>query len=110
MKIVNCQFDLELTAERQLKIENKVLVVGLGESGLAAARWLVRQGSQVTVSEKQTGPDLDLDNGVLGDLLRSGIKLELGGHKVKTFTEADLIVVSPGVPLDIRPLVETRGK
>jgi len=110
LKIVNCQFDLELTAERQLKIENKVLVVGLGESGLAAARWLVRQGSQVTVSDKQTGSDLDLDNGVLGDLLRSGIKLELGGHKVKTFTEADLIVVSPGVPLDIRPLVEARGK
>jgi len=95
----------------QLKIENKeVLVVGLGESGLAAARWLVRQGYHVTVSEKQKGSDLDLDNGVLDDLLRSGIKLELGGHKVKTFTEVDLVVVSPGVPLDVRPLVEARER
>ena len=85
-------------------------MVGLGESGLAAARWLVRQGSHVTVSEKQTGSALHLDSGVLGDLLSSGIKLELGGHKVKTFTEADLIVVSPGVPLDIKPLVEAREK
>jgi len=91
-----------------LRIENKVLVVGLGDSGLAAARWLVKQGSQVTVSERQTRSDLD--KAILGDLLRSGIKLELGGHKVKTFTEADLIVVSPGVPLDIKPLVEARGK
>jgi len=98
LKIVNCQ----------LSIENKTLVVGLGESGLAAAHWLFRQGSHVTVSEKQTGSDLGKDG--LGDLLRSGIKLELGGHKVKTFTEADLIVVSPGVPLDIKPLVEAREK
>jgi len=95
----------------QLKIENKeVLVVGLGESGLAAARWLFMQGSHVTVSEKQKGSDLDLDNGVLDDLLRAGIKLELGGHKVKTFTGADLVVVSPGVPLDVRPLVEARER
>lgn len=92
----------------QLKIENKVLVVGLGQSGLAAARWLAKQGSQVTVSEIQKEYDLNKD--VLADLLRSGIKLELGGHKVKTFTEADLIVVSPGVCLDIKPLAEARKK
>jgi len=83
-------------------------VVGLGESGRAAASWLVRQGSHVTVSEKQRGSDLD--KGLLDDLLRAGIKLELGGHKVKTFTEADLIVVSPGVPLDLRALVEARER
>jgi len=89
-----------------LKIENKVLVVGLGESGLAAARWLVRQGSQVTISEKKKKPDLNKD--VLADLLRSGVKLELGGHKTKTFLESDLIVVSPGVSLDIKPLARAR--
>lgn len=87
---------------------SRALVVGLGESGLAAAQWLVKQGSHVTVSERKKGPDLD--KGLLGDLLRSGIKLELGGHKVKTFTEADLIVVSPGVPLDIKPITEARRK
>jgi UDP-N-acetylmuramoylalanine--D-glutamate ligase len=92
----------------QLKIENKVLVVGLGESGLAAAQWLARQGCHVTVSEKQKKSDLD--NDVLGALLRSGIRLELGGHKRKTFTEADLIIVSPGVSLDITPLAEAREK
>lgn len=98
MKIVNCQS----------KIENGVLVVGLGESGLAAARWLAKQGSQVTVSEIQKESYLNKD--VLADLLRSGIKLELGGHKVKTFLETDLIVVSPGVCLDIKPLAEARKK
>jgi len=86
----------------------RTLVVGLGESGLAAAKWLAKQGSHVTVSEVKTGPDLDKD--LVGDLLRSGIKLELGGHKVETFTEADLIVVSPGVSPDIEPLNEARRK
>ena len=98
MRIVNCQS----------KIENSVLVVGLGESGLAAARWLAKQGSQVTVSEIQKESDLNKD--VLADLLKSGIKLELGGHKVRTFLETDLIVVSPGVSLDIKPFVRARNK
>jgi len=91
-----------------LSTGNRVLVVGLGDSGLAAARWAARQGSHVTVSERQAGSDLD--NNVLADLQRSGIKLELGGHKTKTFTEAELIVVSPGVALDIKPLAKAREK
>jgi UDP-N-acetylmuramoylalanine--D-glutamate ligase len=91
-----------------LKIENRVLVVGIGESGLAAARWLARQGFNVTVSERKKESDFKKD--VLDDLLKADIKLELGGHKVKTFIEADLIVVSPGVSLDIKPLAEARKK
>ncbi|MBE9594319.1 MAG: UDP-N-acetylmuramoyl-L-alanine--D-glutamate ligase, partial [Proteobacteria bacterium] len=89
-----------------MKIEKNVLVVGLGQSGLAAARWLVRQGSQVTVSEKRKKSDFN--NDVVADLLRSGVKLELGGHKIKTFLESDLIVVSPGVSLDIKTLAQAR--
>jgi UDP-N-acetylmuramoylalanine--D-glutamate ligase len=84
----------------------KILVVGLGESGLAVAHWLVGQGSRVTVSEQQKESSLDKD--VIKDSLESGIKLECGGHEIKTFLESDLIVVSPGVPLDIKPLAEAR--
>jgi len=91
-----------------LKIEKKVLVVGLGESGLAAAKWLVRQGFQVTVSEKRKKADFNKD--VVADLLRSGVKLEFGGHRIKTFLKSDLIVVSPGISLDIRPLSQARDQ
>lgn len=86
----------------------KVLVVGLGKSGLAAANWLVRHGAHVTVSEKQK--ESDLDSHLLGDLFSLGIQLELGGHMAKTFLEPDLIVVSPGVPLDITPLAQASQK
>jgi UDP-N-acetylmuramoylalanine--D-glutamate ligase len=91
-------------ANRQLKIEKRVLVVGMGKSGLAAATWLARQGACVTVSETQDKSAFD--SRVLGELSGAGIGLELGEHRLKSFLEADLVVVSPGVPLDIAPLVE----
>jgi UDP-N-acetylmuramoylalanine--D-glutamate ligase len=86
----------------------RVLVVGLGDSGVSTARWLVKQGSQVTVSERRTDSELDKD--VLAELSGSGVVLELGGHKEKTFLRSDLIVVSPGVPVGIEPLVQVGGK
>lgn len=82
----------------------RVLVVGLGKSGVAAANWLARQGARVTVSDKLDGSAFDRQ--LLGELSRGGIELELGGHRPESFVETDLVVVSPGVPLDITPLVE----
>ena len=85
-----------------------ILVVGLGESGAAVARWLARRGAHVTVSEKQH--ESDLDRSVITELSDAGIHLECGGHRIETFLESDLIVISPGVPLDIQPLMEARIK
>ncbi len=90
----------------QSKIGKNILVVGLGQSGLAAARWLVRQGSQITISDVKKSPDVTED--ILNSLVQSGVKLELGGHKTRSFLDSDLIVVSPGVSLDIRPLAQAR--
>ncbi len=88
----------------QLKKGRKVLVVGLGKSGLAAANWLAHQGARVTVSEAQD--ESAFDRRLLAELSRDGIELEFGDHRPGGFLAADLIVVSPGVPLDIKPLVE----
>lgn len=90
--------------DHQSKIGKKVLVVGLGKSGLAAAGWLARQGARVTVSEVRDKSSFD--RRLLGQLSKNGIEIEFGGHRPGSFVEADLIVVSPGVPLDIMPLVE----
>jgi len=85
-----------------------ILVVGLGESGAAAARWLHRQGAHVTVSEKRH--ESDLDRSLITEFSDAGIHLECGGHRIESFLNADLIVISPGVPLDIQPLREARMK
>src|SRR5580658_1222983 len=75
----------------------KVLVVGLGKSGLAAALFLRRQGAQVTVSDVRTAEALAHE---LPALLEAGIMVESGGHGLLTFRRQDLIVISPGVPMD----------
>lgn len=73
----------------------RVVVVGAARSGIAAAELLVRRGARVMLSESREGFDE-------ADRLRAqGIELELGGHHERTFTTADLVVTSPGVPPDL---------
>ena len=84
----------------------KVLVVGLGKSGLAAALFLRHRGAQVTVSDVRSAEALAKD---IPALLEEGIMVETGGHGLLTFRRQDLIVVSPGVPLNTPELVQVRN-
>jgi UDP-N-acetylmuramoylalanine--D-glutamate ligase len=84
----------------------KVLVVGLGKSGLAAALFLRHRGAQVTVSDIRSAEALAKD---IPALLEEGINVETGGHGLLTFRRQDLIVVSPGVPLDTPELAQVRN-
>ena len=79
--------------------QSKVLVVGLGTSGLWAARWLAGQGADVIVTERKSESELDPD--ILRELLELGVVLEVGGHKKETFLNVDTIILSPGVPHDM---------
>ena len=80
-----------------MDLKNKrVLVVGLGKSGVAAALYLRRMGARVTVSDAR--PSEALANEIPA-LLDAGVMVETGGHGVLTFRRQDLVVVSPGVPL-----------
>jgi UDP-N-acetylmuramoylalanine--D-glutamate ligase len=84
----------------------KVLVVGLGKSGLAAALFLRHKGAQVTVSDVRSAESLAEE---IPALLEEGIMVEAGGHGLLTFRRQDLIVVSPGVPLDTPALVQVKN-
>ena len=84
----------------------KVLVVGLGKSGLAAALFLRHKGAQVTVSDVRSAEPLAKE---IPALLEEGIMVEAGGHGLLTFRRQDLIVVSPGVPLDTPELVQVKS-
>ncbi len=84
----------------------KVLVVGLGKSGLAAALFLRHKGAQVTVSDVRSAESLAKE---IPALLEEGIMVEAGGHGLLTFRRQDLIVVSPGVPLDTPELAQVRS-
>jgi UDP-N-acetylmuramoylalanine--D-glutamate ligase len=84
----------------------KVLVVGLGKSGLAAALFLRRCGAKVTVSDMRSAEQLAKE---IPALLEAGIMVETGGHGLLTFRRQDLIVVSPGVPMDTPELAQVKS-
>jgi UDP-N-acetylmuramoylalanine--D-glutamate ligase len=86
--------------------DKRVLVVGLGKSGVASALFLKAHGARVTVSDTKSGDDLRNE---IPTLLDHGITVETGGHGERTFRGQDLIVVSPGVPIDAAPLVQARA-
>jgi UDP-N-acetylmuramoylalanine--D-glutamate ligase len=72
----------------------RVTVVGLARSGVAAARALHALGAFVTATDKKPLDQLSGQVTALG----GGITVEAGGHSDRAFLEADLIVLSPGVP------------
>jgi UDP-N-acetylmuramoylalanine--D-glutamate ligase len=90
-----------------MEFSNKrVLVVGLGKSGVASALYLKSKGARVTISDSKPQEEFKEEIPVLLD---NGIAVETGGHGDRTFQGQDLIVVSPGVPVDAKPLVQARA-
>ena len=86
---------------------NRITVVGLARSGAGAARLLAEMGgSDVTVTDSRKAEDL----ADMLSILPASVKRCLGSHPEEIFSDADLIVVSPGVPLTIKPLADAKKK
>src|SRR6056297_124057 len=93
---------------KAVEIKNRhILVVGLGRTGIALARFLVRRGARVTATDQA-------DAKALADSVKSladcDVSFELGGHRPETFMAADLIVLSPGLPHGIESVRRARDK
>ncbi len=83
----------------------KVLVVGAAKTGLSTARFLLRQGADVTVTDSK---EKDKFNGDLDELLKNGARAVLGNYPDVRPGIYDLLVVSPGVPPSVAPAVSAR--
>lgn len=70
----------------------RVVVIGLGKSGIAACRLLASRGARVVANDAKH-PE------AAKALAEEGIELVLGGHGEAKIAESDLVVVSPGVPM-----------
>lgn len=101
----NCLESDAVLKKMELKGE-KVVVVGLARSGIAAARRLHEMGARVFVTDSKERSLLDASLAQLP----SGISVETGAHSEKTFEGASLIVVSPGVPMRISPIMKARAR
>ncbi len=85
----------------KLNFKNKrIVVIGAGLSGQGLVRFLVERGATVALSDSRTLEQLE----GLDSLQGLPVRLDLGGHSLELFEQADFIAVSPGVPLDCKPL------
>jgi UDP-N-acetylmuramoylalanine--D-glutamate ligase len=81
------------------------LIVGMGKTGNAVASYLYRQGKNIVISDQDISKKEDAQI-----FENQGIKTEIGFHDFTTFENAELIIVSPGVPLTIPELEKARKK
>lgn len=75
--------------------DKQVLVLGLGDTGLSALRWLHAQGARLSVADTRDNPP-----GV--EALKAElpqVKLYTGAFTAAMFAGVDMVVASPGVPL-----------
>ena len=90
-----------------MELEGKqVVVVGMARSGIAAARLCARRGAKVVATDRKGSRELPPE---VMSLEKEGVRLELGGHRMETFTGASMIVVSPGVPSTMPELQAARA-
>lgn len=87
--------------------EKKVVVLGLGSSGLASAKLLKKSGASVFVSDKS---DSTKQKEYSSELKKIAIDFELGKHTRTTIEEADYLVISPGISLDSDPVRWAKDK
>ncbi|MBW1615486.1 MAG: UDP-N-acetylmuramoyl-L-alanine--D-glutamate ligase [Deltaproteobacteria bacterium] len=85
----------------------KILIVGLGKTGIRLASFCKKKGADITVT--------DINKNALAKIseqesLFSGIKKEIGYHNTQTFQNSDLIIISPGIPHDIKPITSAALK
>ena len=85
----------------------RTLVVGLGETGLSVARYLLRHGVTVAIVDSRENPP-GLER--LRKELPADVALFLGGFREEAFARAEQIVVSPGVPLALPEIAAARAR
>ena len=90
-----------------MNLENiHILVIGLARTGIACARFLAKQGARVTVTDMKPADQVAAQ---VRELDGIPITWELGRHEESSFLTSDLIVVSPGVPMDQPLLLKARS-
>lgn len=85
----------------------RIVIVGLGKEGQALAHYLTGHELSVTATDARTAQQL---NTAVTELEAKGVSLVLGEHPTELLDAADILFVSPGVPLEIPFLQEARAR
>jgi len=87
--------------------KSKVLVVGLGKTGQETVRFLIGRGADVRISDINARENLIKE---IDEFEKQGVYIETGFHSTETFLSSDLIVLSPGVSINLAQVRDAMGK
>ena len=92
-------FDVKLKLIGEFVMKEKVLILGLSKSGIAAAKYAVKQGYDVYITESKPLDKVKEECRVRVDELKNeGIKIECGYHSEEFISGAAFAITSPGIP------------
>src|SRR3990172_13016488 len=95
----------ELKKKESCLSGKRVMVVGCGKTGFPASLLLKRCGAEVIATD--ISPPSSIEK--IEELEKSGITVEAGGHRGKSFLASDLIVVSPGGEIGMAAFKKGKG-
>lgn len=81
----------------------KILVVGIARSGIAAAKSLSKREAILFACDRKTNDEL---GNILLELEKLGVQVYTGSYPQVSQDKFDLLVASPGIPLDIDPFIQ----
>lgn len=90
-----------------MTLPDKILIVGLGATGIATARFLHSRGKQIGLADEKHQGELTTAIGKLKDIPFTG---HFGPHRNEDFLAYPMIVLSPGVDTELPVLKEARQK
>ena len=86
--------------------KKKVLVAGCGKSGISASILLARNGEKVILFDENENADVEAIKNKIGNVTgKDNIEIFVGALSDKVISECELMVISPGIPVD-KPFVE----
>lgn len=88
-------------------VGRRVTVFGMARAGLACALLCRRHGAKVFVTDHQDAESLPESTAILS---REDITFETGGHTERALEGCEMVVLSPGVPLDLPLVAEARAR
>ena len=77
----------------------KIAVIGLGQTGIALAKFLIKHDAEVLISDHKSEAEL---SSALETIQGLDLKFELEGHNPKTLIQQDYVILSPGVPSHLK--------
>ncbi len=86
--------------------QKSIVVVGAGRTGVALCEYFVARGARVVLSDARSAERI----GPFPRLVELGVVFDFAGHTQSLFTGADLIAVSPGVPLEVPAIAAARDR